>query len=706
MSAINTPRSTLARLGARWGRATVQIMSANVAAQVIGLFTAIFLTYFMSISQYGRYALAVFYASLLTHIINSGLLQGAFLTVFGAGGDDDDGDGGDDDNESALINTEWFDRRRFLTTSLVATLLIGCFWVAVSAAFAGPLSDLLFRSPGHGELVILAAISGALGGVWRYAVNLLRVERRIMTYCVCRTTRSIFVLVAIAVLMPMNRNSIRAALLALIIGTLASLIPILAITLRSYKLSVHPWDFAIAFRNGLPYIPITLFSGFVHSAGVYLLAGFRGPGVVGEFSVASSMSSINAHYVSGFLSSFSPIKRTSVFFAARDEGDQYRHGLVSLFAATALWLFVGIALLAPELVKVLPERYQAAAHFVPYAMLGWTAYGFYMVTYRLSEMDHKRKIYVSVSVLSAVLYVGLSRLLDPMWGGAGQGVAMGATYVALGSIVLFFSQRGEAPLPVNYGRIVLASVVTGAWTVGFVHLTKTFPAWQLEIELAGVILFGAVPLLCGLVPWRMVVALKGVVREIFPRRGTIKGLQKGIDELRPDHALILRSLGRAQDPKEQAASLGMTEPEFELRAVAAMRELADLGGPRACDMRIGAYLLSAKSMAERDVLARKLREEIDSGEIDILETTIAMVRKAARHREQRRLTWLRLGSGRRRRELPAGPMLALPPGEEDVPLPGLPEGNGEPLGLPAPEDDFSLALPAGGSGAPPGPDGR
>ena len=201
-------------------------------------------------------------------------------------------------------------------------------------------------------------------------------------------------------------------------------------------------------------------------------------------------------------------------------------------------------------------------------------------------------------------------------------------------------------------------------------------------------------------------ALKGVVRDIFPRRGTIKGLQKGIDELRPDHALILRSLGRAQDPKEQAASLGMTEPEFELRAVAAMRELADLGGPRACDMRIGAYLLSAKSMAERDVLARKLRQEIDSGEIDILETTIAMVRKAARQREQRRLTWLRLGSGRRRRELPAGPMLALPPGEEDVPLPGLPEGNGEPLGLPAPEDDFSLALPAGRSGAPPGPDGR
>ena len=110
MSVINLPRSSLARLGARWGKATGQIMGANIAAQVIGLFTAIFLTYFMAVSTYGRYAIAVFYASLLTHIINSGLLQGAFLTVFGAGGDDDD-DGGDDDSETSLFNAEWFDRR-------------------------------------------------------------------------------------------------------------------------------------------------------------------------------------------------------------------------------------------------------------------------------------------------------------------------------------------------------------------------------------------------------------------------------------------------------------------------------------------------------------------------------------------------------------------------------------------------------------------
>ena len=706
MSVINLPRSSLARLGARWGKATGQIMGANIAAQVIGLFTAIFLTYFMAVSTYGRYAIAVFYASLLTHIINSGLLQGAFLTVFGAGGDDDD-DGGDDDSETSLFNAEWFDRRRFLTTSLVATLLIGCFWVALSMAFARPLSDLLFRSPNRGELVILAAASGALGAVWRYSVNLLRVERRILAYCILRTTRSIFVLMAIAILMPLNRNSIRAALIALIAGTVASLIPILIMTFRSYRLAVHPWDFGVAFRNGLPYIPITLFSGFVHSAGVYLLAGFRGPSVVGEYSIASSMSSVNAHYVSGFLSSFSPIKRTSVFFAARHEGDQYRYALINLFAATALWLFVAIALLASELVKVLPDRYHGAAPLIPYAMLGWTAYGFYMVTYRTSEMNHKRKIYVTVSVLSAALYVGLSRLLDPMWGGAGQGAAMGATYLVIGSIILFFSQRGEAPLPVNYWRIALAAIVTGAWTIGFVRLAKTFPAWQLEIELAGVILFGAVPLVCGLVPRKMLVALKGVVREIFPRRGTIKGLQKGIDELRPDHALILRSLGRAQDPRVQAASLGMTEREFQMRAVSAMRELADLGGPRACDMRIGAYLLSAKSMAERDVLARKLRTEIDAGEIDMLETTIALVRKAARQRDQRRLGWLRLGSGRRApRELPAGPTLALPPGDDAGP-PAIEAGqNGGPLALPPPEDDIPLALPAGGNGGSAGLRGR
>ena len=91
----------------------------------------------------------------------------------------------------------------------------------------------------------------------------------------------------------------------------------------------------------------------------------------------------------------------------------------------------------------------------------------------------------------------------------------------------------------------------------------------------------------------------------------------------------------------------------------------------------------------------------------MLETTIALVRKAARQRDQRRLGWLRLGSGRRApRELPAGPTLALPPGDHAGPPAIEADQNGGPLALPPPEDDIPLALPAGGNGGSAGLRGR
>ncbi len=107
----------------------------------------------------------------------------------------------------------------------------------------------------------------------------------------------------------------------------------------------------------------------------------------------------------------------------------------------------------------------------------------------------------------------------------------------------------------------------------------------------------------------------------------------------------MRSLARPADPAELARQHGMTEPELELRTVAALRSLTGLGGPRACDIRVGAYLLSPRSRAERDMLMRRLHDEIDPGELDLLETGFHLVRRATRYRS-RLISKLTLPTGR------------------------------------------------------------
>ena len=120
---------------------------------------------------------------------------------------------------------------------------------------------------------------------------------------------------------------------------------------------------------------MTICSGFVHAAGVYLLSGYRGAADVGEFSVASNISSVNTNYISGFLTSFSPVRRTSLFAAAEQDARELRRNLINIFVVTSLLIFLAIALFADELIKVSPPEYAHAATVVPFALLGWTGLG-------------------------------------------------------------------------------------------------------------------------------------------------------------------------------------------------------------------------------------------------------------------------------------------------------------------------------------------
>jgi O-antigen/teichoic acid export membrane protein len=633
VTAIRQGDSIFMRLASYWGRSAAMIMVANGIAQALGLVSTIVLAYFLSLSEYGRYALTAFFASIIAIAINAGSLQGTMMMVFGGGGDDDDG--ADDDDQRFLDDTYHLDRRRALTSTLFFTLLIAATIVGVVWVFATPLTHLLLGRRAAHLLVVLAAASGGLSAVWRYMVNVLRMERRIVAYCFHRLLRPITVVIAVPVLMSFV-GGIRGALFALIGGTVIGLCLMLAVSWRSYRLAVSPADYGRAMRVGAPYVLVNIGVGFVHTAGVYLLAGYRSSSEVARFSVASSAAAVNTHYISGLLMSFSPVRRTPLFKAAQlEEEARLRNRVVTVFVTTTLSAGVVTALLADEIIRVLPASYQSAAGVIPFALLGWATYGIYMVIYRMTTHDHKRAIYVLTSVLSVGMYVGFSALLDPRLGAIGQGLAMCLTYAMTGVIMVFVSQQGEEPLQLDGTRLVSGIALAGGCVLGFHALAGAFPSLRLVIDLAGIASYFVLLVALRIVPWSMVLALLRACRGMFPRRGIVREVQQEIQRMPASQALVLMSLGQPGTPQELASGLGMTEREFELRIVAALRELSGLGGPRPSDMRIGNYLLSPLSRAERDVLMRRLQEEVNPGEIDLLETSLRLVRRATRRAVRR-----------------------------------------------------------------------
>lgn len=665
MSVIPHNEPILTRLASYWGRSAGMITITNLLAQVLALASTLVLAFFLSLSQYGHYALAAFFASMAAIVLNAGTLQGTMMVVFGGGGDDDDG--ADDDH--FLDDLDDIDPRRTLTSTLVFTVVMAGVFVAIVWVFATPLTHLLLGSHSSRILIVLAAVAGGVNAVWRYMVNVPRMERRIGVYCFHRLFRPISVTGAIVVMM-ITVGGIRGALLALSTGTLLALGVLLAGSWRSYRLAVSIREFARAARFGAPYVPINISVGFVHSAGVFLLAGYRSAAEVGRFSIASSAAAVNSHYISGLLTSFSPVRRTTLFKAAElAEEERLRNRVVTVFVTTTLAFGVAIALLADELIRVLPRSYHGAANVIPFALLGWTTYGIYMVVYRMTTHDHKRLYYVLASVLSLGSYVGFSALLDPGLGAIGQALAMCLTYTVNGIIMVFVSQGGEDPLQLDGLRLVSATVLAGGCVLGFHELADLVPSARLLIDLAGIASYLAAVVVLRIVPWSMVLTLFEACRGMLPKHGIIRDVQRGIRRLPPTEASVLLALGHGKTPRELAERVGMTEQEFELRTVAGLRALSGLGGPRASDIRVGAYLLSPLSRAERDVLARRLQEEVDPDELHLLESSFRLVRRAVRRDTARPRRGHVL---HRRRPVPPPQSAAADPTETAPLQPGMP----------------------------------
>src|SRR4051794_6117404 len=99
-----------------------------VAGFVFGILSIAVLTRLLSLAEFGRLALLLFFAAMLTLFYNAPSLQGTLMRVFGAGDDES----GEIEDDEALAS----DKRKALTTGLtvtVATVLVGTAVVAASA---------------------------------------------------------------------------------------------------------------------------------------------------------------------------------------------------------------------------------------------------------------------------------------------------------------------------------------------------------------------------------------------------------------------------------------------------------------------------------------------------------------------------------------------------------------------------------------------
>ena len=628
--------STLPRLAALVGRHAAIYAGGFGLTLLLGFVSVAVFTRLLSPTDYGQLAIFVIFASLLTLIYNLCTLQGSFRWALGASADDDgddDGDVGDDgddfeqrDRERGL--PEGTERRRALATGLILTVIISGLGTLLVVAYSERLAELLVGDPADADLIRLAAGSAAVGAIWRFVLQIPRLERRPVAYVVLYGTRPALAL-AIAIPLLATGSGIHGVLVGLVLGTTASVLIILVVTRRAYALAFLPRGVPMILAGGWAFIPLVLANFVIAQGDVLLLSRYVPDHDLGLYRVATRIVLPLAQSASALSLAWQPLRRTSVFAAAKEErGDEAGVRLITYFSFCCLWMLLALSVGADGLVRIAGSSYEPAAQLIPVLGLSVALFAFSRIVYRgVSIRPHKQRKYIGLYVAGALVFFPISMVLMPALGTYGAALSVAAVWALIAAGLLAFSRT-----PVQYRRIGAALVLAGlCW-----GLNEAFGGpegfRQLGVALASILAFPALLLTTGMLPRSEVKTLLRVMRSAFDRRGSRAAASEMLERVPASQRILLdRVFDRGSVDESLAAELGMDTSEVHRDFVRILREAGEVGEPTEVDGRIGAYLLNEGPVVHMDAVGSRLRTgEVNPVELDALENVCVMLRRATR----------------------------------------------------------------------------
>jgi len=636
---------------------------------LFGMVNVAVLTRLLPIEAFGRLAVYLLLAALLTTIYNLGSLQGVLISVFGAGGGEVE-DMGLDEAEGAPVVAN---REKAMTTGLLLTVAIAALGTAVVFAAAPQFAGLL-GVPGELGAVRLAALCGATGAVWRLVLNVPRLERRPVLYSSLGLTRPAFAL-GLGVVFVLLGFSVEGALAGIAVGTALAIPVAIAFGRRNYALGLEPSIVPQVFRKGAFVVPIIAAMWIVTNVDLFLVNAYAPADAVGPYRVAMRLGAGVSYLVSAVSTAYLPLKRTPLYTAMSDEHGPSGFGstLLSAFLFVCIWAILALALLADLLIRVAPSSYADAAPLVPLIGLGMVACGVQLVIYRGAKFQNRRNWHIGLLGLASLIFVLAGLVLVPSFGGYGAAAAQIVAFTVGAVILLWVVQRSEHPLELQYGKLGRA-VGVGLLCIALGQLLAPLAGqWRILVDLAILAGFPALLVLARAFPSEELRAFVDISRPALPRprRRRSSAIAAKVERLdQADRRTLSALLAGGATAGEAARTLSISEREMLGRFVASLRQLAPVRvrvtngagtareadgvaddesevettdgeekepkDPATLEAELASYLLSRRGVATRDELAERLCEDgVDPMDLDDLDSTLGRLRKIPRREWQR-----------------------------------------------------------------------
>jgi O-antigen/teichoic acid export membrane protein len=425
----------LARHSAIYGLGS--LVSRFIAVLLLPVYTR-----YLTPADYGLIETLIALSAILTVLLAAGVKSAFFRFYF---------DEKDHAGHLRVIRTSFWFTMAMATAGLVAGL-----------ALADPISQFLFGTGSHADLV-RAAFVGLWAGVnYEQLTSLFRVEQRSVAYLIatlinlCLTVGATLLLVVVWEVGPIG------VIVGNFTGTLLVYFGLLAY--RREQLGLE-WDRELLRemnRFGMPLVPSALFLWALNFSDRFFLVKLSGPREVGLYSIGVRMASAIILFLAAFRTAWPA-------FAYSIEDDReakraYSFVLTYIVVITS-WMALGLGVLAPWLVRLLttPSFYSAERVVAPLAFAA-AAFGAYIVVVIGIGRARKTRSNWVITGAACVLNIALNLLLIPPYGMVGAAIATIGAYATLFVGMAWRAQR-IYPVPYQWRRVATAAGVAIALTV-------------------------------------------------------------------------------------------------------------------------------------------------------------------------------------------------------------------------------------------------
>ncbi len=397
----------------------------------------VFLHYFEP-SEYGIISLYSVTISLLSLLINAGLISGLFRLYYEAKSEE----------RKILFGTTWI-------WYFLSAVFLGTIFFIIAESF----SKLMFHTSDYISATRLVSILIIVISIQSIPLNILRMERKASLYVVFSLLLFIIDFSLKLVFIIIFKRGIIGYFESSILSNIIVLLSLLPIVKKYISLSLNRHYLGQLLRLGLPFVFSGLSIWVLGMADRMILNLYWGSAVVGVYSLGYSF----ANLFNIFLSNPSSLVWQPFFFSYAAEktiektNQLLSKSLLYFFIAGAV-LFLGICLGINDILKIITslfgakEGYNEAAKIVPIIALSPFLYLLCRPSSNALLLAKKPEFTAMATSISAAIYIGLDFLLIPKFGLMGAAITSFIAY-ALNLAILLWCEHRIWPINYKWGNL-------------------------------------------------------------------------------------------------------------------------------------------------------------------------------------------------------------------------------------------------------------